>query len=195
LNGWQLDAVFRPSDILTQRRMSTPAAKLMVSTLENLACIKVIGRANFAVSVKFKRLLTDLSDKGIKHFVIDLGECTAMDSTFLGDLAGLGLKFYGDGSTKSEGRPIRLLNTPKSVLESIESVGTDRLFQLIRSCEGVPGGFQEVSLDDVSRVENTRNCLEAHKLLMTLDPANVDKFKDVTAFLEQDLQRQQSTTK
>jgi hypothetical protein len=44
-------------------------------------------------------------------------------------------------------------------------------------------------------VENTRNCLEAHKLLMDMDPANVDKFKDVTAFLEQDLQRQEATKK
>jgi anti-anti-sigma regulatory factor len=173
--------------------MSIPAAKLLVSTLENLACIKVIGRANFAVSVNFKRLLTGLGEKGIKHFVIDLAECAAMDSTFLGDLAGLGLKFDGGGF--SEGRPIRLLNTPPNILEAIESVGTDRLFQLIRSCEEVPGAFQEISLDDVSRVENTRNCLEAHKLLMDMDPANVDKFKDVTAFLEQDLQRQEATKK
>jgi anti-anti-sigma regulatory factor len=173
--------------------MSIPAAKLLVSTLENLACIKVIGRANFAVSVNFKRLLNGLGEQGIKHFVIDLGGCVAMDSTFLGDLAGLGLKFDGGGS--GEGRPIRLLNTPKGVLESIESVGTDRLFQLIQSSNDVSGAFKEISLDDVSRVENTRNCLEAHKLLMDMDPANVDKFKDVTAFLEQDLQRQEATKK
>jgi hypothetical protein len=40
-----------------------------------------------------------------------------------------------------------------------------------------------------SREEVVTNCLEAHKLLMTLDPANVSKFKEVTQFLSEDLKR------
>ncbi len=173
--------------------MATPAAQLMVSTLENLACIKVIGRANFAVSVNFKRLVQGLSEKGIQFLVIDLAECTAMDSTFLGDLAGLGLKLQGVCPPGKSA--IRLLNTPDSVRDSIESLGIDRLFQMIERNEAQPGTFKEVSLDPVSRTENTRNCLEAHRLLMDLDPNNVGKFKDVTAFLEQDLKQQEAAAK
>lgn len=173
--------------------MATPAAKLLVSTLENLACVKVIGRANFAVSVSFKRLVTGLADKGFKHFVLDLSECVAMDSTFLGDLAGLGLKLQGTCPPGTSA--IRLLNTPQPVFESIESLGIDRLFTLIDRTDLQPTQFQEISLDAVSRAENTRNCLEAHRLLMDLDPNNVDKFKDVTAFLEQDLKQQEEAAK
>lgn len=167
--------------------MGAPAT-LLVSTLENLACVKVVGRANFAISLSFKRLVTELAQRGTKHFVIDLAQCQSMDSTFLGDLAGLGLQFGGGAA---DGRAIRLLNIPDNILDSIESLGTDRLFQVIKDCPDT-GGFQEVRLNEVTREETTRNCLEAHRLLMSLDPANVDKFKDVTAFLEQDLKRQAS---
>ena len=38
----------------------------------------------------------------------------------------------------------------------------------------------------------TRNCLEAHETLMEINPANVNKFKDVTRFLAEDLKRQES---
>jgi len=32
----------------------------------------------------------------------------------------------------------------------------------------------------VSRADLTRTCLEAHELLMTINPENIAKFKDVT---------------
>ena len=40
-----------------------------------------------------------------------------------------------------------------------------------------------------TREEVTRTCLEAHKLLMEIDPDNVSKFKEVTQFLANDLKR------
>jgi hypothetical protein len=88
---------------------------------------------------------------------------------------------------------IRLLNTPRNILDSIESLGTDRLFQIIQNCGEEPGCFEEVQLGDTTRIEKTKNCLQAHKLLMKLDPANVDKFRDVTAFLAEDVRRQETS--
>jgi hypothetical protein len=139
--------------------MPVRAAKLLVSREENLVCIKILGRANFDMSLNFKRLVEGEITHGAKYFVIDLSQCVCADSTFLGDLAGLGLQL--EGTTRNgEGMAIRLLNTPKNILDSIEK---------------------------------TKNCLQAHKLLMKLDPANVDKFRDVTAFLAEDVRRQETS--
>ena len=40
-----------------------------------------------------------------------------------------------------------------------------------------------------SREETTRACLEAHQTLITLNPENATKFKEVTQFLAEDLKR------
>ncbi|MDB6032217.1 MAG: Anti-sigma-factor antagonist, partial [Verrucomicrobiales bacterium] len=37
--------------------------------------------------------------------------------------------------------------------------------------------------------EISRTCLEAHKTLMEINPANISKFKDVTQFLAEDLKK------
>ena len=75
--------------------MSTPTAKLLVMVGEQFACIKIVGRANFNSSIDFRLLVNELLQKGYRYFVLDLAECVLMDSTFLGVLAGLGLKLSG----------------------------------------------------------------------------------------------------
>jgi hypothetical protein len=40
-----------------------------------------------------------------------------------------------------------------------------------------------------SREEVTRTCLEARKTLMAANPDNVDRFKEVTRFLAEDLKK------
>ena len=40
-----------------------------------------------------------------------------------------------------------------------------------------------------SRVEMSRNCLEAHEILMAINPDNIPKFKDVAKFLAEDLKK------
>src|SRR5688500_13310613 len=78
---------------LAARSMNTLANSLAVWVGVQLVCVTVAGRAKFSGSVDFKTLVTSLWEKGYHHFVLDLSECLLMDSTFLGVLAGLGLKF------------------------------------------------------------------------------------------------------
>jgi len=77
--------------------MSTASARMLVLVAEKFACIKISGRANFTSSIDFKVLLNELLAKGFNTFVLDLSECVLMDSTFLGVLAGFGLKASGFG--------------------------------------------------------------------------------------------------
>ena len=90
--------------------MNTAPAKMWVFVGERFACIKISGRANFTSSIDFKTVVQELRQKGCNYFVLDLSECALMDSTFLGVLAGFGLK-------------LRALGKPSSDRETIEIAG------------------------------------------------------------------------
>jgi anti-anti-sigma regulatory factor len=169
---------------------TTQSAKMLVLVGEQFACIKLIGRANVASSIDFRTLLGELQQRDYHCFVLDLSECVLMDSTFLGVLAGFGLKMLGGdkGETK---RPIELLNANARITELLESLGVLHLFRLTQGPLATPATAETISpaLTDASKAEVTRTCLEAHRTLMALNPENVAKFKDVTAFLAEDLKK------
>ncbi len=169
--------------------MNIPACNIQVLVGDNFACVKVSGRANFNSSVDFKTLLEGLQRKGFKYFVIELSECALMDSTFLGVLAGFGLKTSesggGDGS-----HTVELRNANARVAELLENLGVLGLFKMAQGTVG------DCTVDEsaahssgASREEITRACLEAHQTLMQINPENVARFKDVTKFLAEDLER------
>ena len=67
--------------------MNPVAGKLSVWTGEQSACIRIAGRANFALSVQFRQLMKHLRESGHTRVLLDLSDCAFMDSTFLGILA------------------------------------------------------------------------------------------------------------
>ncbi len=155
------------------------------------ACIKIVGRADFTFSLNFRTLVTGLQQKGYDCFVIDLSECPLMDSTFLGVLAGLGLKWAGgDAGNPNEVR-VALLNPNPRIRELLDHLGVLPLFKVVHGTADL-SETAEVALPEPvepSRIEMKRACLEAHQTLMVLSPDNAARFKDLTQFLAEDLQK------
>src|SRR5262245_44543386 len=121
--------------------MSSPAAKLLVLAGDKFIVIRIIGRANLNSSVDFRALVTELSQKGYRYFVLDLSECVLMDSSFLGVLAGFGLKMSGDSVEKCRGT-IELSNPNARILELIENLGVLHLFTVTHGSLEVPDGTE-----------------------------------------------------
>ncbi len=175
--------------------MSSPAAaaNLSIWAGDGIAVVRITGRANFQSSVDFKAAILELWQRGIGRFVLDLTQCQLMDSTFLGVMAGLGLKFSKDKNAAGYAK-IELLNPSPRVADLFDNLGILHLFTVVSS---PPPGAEPTNLSPIEALagppidkkETTRVCLEAHKLLMELNAANVAKFKDVTRFLEEDLKR------
>ena len=164
-----------------------PSANLSVLVCKSFACIKIAGRANFACSPDFKTLLTALAGKGYGHFIIDLSECMLMDSTFLGVLAGFGIKLNPNGAPFQGG--IELHNPTPRVAELLENLGTSHLFKVTKGPLQLPDDTKTSTPDSInpSHEQITRTCLEAHQTLMSMNPENVARFKDVAQFLAEDL--------
>jgi len=162
----------------------------MVLVGKRFACVKIAGRANFNVSIEFKTLLTELWQKGFSCFVIELSECSLMDSTFLGVLAGFGLKM-SQPADHSPPHLVELLNPNARITELLENLGVLHLFNISQGPLSTPEAVEARSPETAqsSRAEVTRACLEAHQTLMEINPQNVARFKEVTKFLAEDLQK------
>jgi len=173
--------------------MNTPSAKLLVLVGEKFACVKIAGRANFNSSIDFKTLINELQGKGFDYFVLDLSECLLMDSTFLGVLAGFGLKM-NQPSEAISGRGIELFNPNPRVNELLENLGVLHLFKVTQGPLETPGCAETASPapSNPTKEDVTRACIEAHRTLMEINPANVARFKEVTQFLAEDLKRLKS---
>jgi anti-anti-sigma regulatory factor len=170
--------------------MSSSSAKMLVSVGEKCACVRIAGRANFTSSIDFRTLITQLLQKGYNYFVFDLTECVLMDSTFLGVLAGFGLKVNGP-QPDHVGRTIELYNPNTRIAELLENLGVLHLFKVAQGEVNLPEKTEPRDLQPAapSREEVTRTCLEAHRTLMDIHPDNVSRFKDVAAFLAEDLKK------
>jgi anti-anti-sigma factor len=170
--------------------MSVSAAKLSVFVEERFAFVKIAGRANFTSSVEFKTLLDELRQRGYEHFVLDLSQCVLMDSTFLGVLAGFGLKLCG--VQKQPGcSGLELLNPNSRISELLDTLGIIHLFNIKNGSVLTPSGAPTdlPASPAASQEQITRACLEAHEALMKINPDNVCRFKDVAQFLAEDLKK------
>lgn len=100
--------------------MNPPSAQLLVFVSGHLACVKIVGRANFSTSIDFKALINELEKQGFTCYILDLSECVLMDSTFLGVMAGLALKFRDPQNRNGQDSMIELLNPNARNLDSLE---------------------------------------------------------------------------
>jgi anti-anti-sigma regulatory factor len=164
-----------------------PSPSVLVCVGKNFACVKIAGRANFACSPDFKTLLSELSQKGYRRFIIDLTDCVLMDSTFLGVLAGFGIKLNPGGATADCG--IELHNPTLRVSELLENLGTAHLFRQTTGELKLPTDVHSCTPEATSpsHEQITRTSLEAHQTLMAMSAENAARFKDVAQFLAEDL--------
>ena len=166
------------------------AGTLMVAIFEDVVWIKISGRANFTASLDMKKVVTELWQRGYRRFVFEISECVIMDSTFLGVMAGIGLKF-AEANQRGETCSVEIANPNTRIATLLEDLGVAHLFKIVNVKRQEDGKFEPLSRngENAPRVEVTRTCLEAHRILMGLNPENVGKFKDVTQFLAEDLKK------
>jgi anti-sigma B factor antagonist len=163
------------------------SANLSVLVGKNFICIRIAGRANFASSPDFKTLLDALAQRGFTHFIVDLTECVLMDSTFLGVLAGFGMKLNLNRAPAHRG--IELHNATPRVTELLENLGAAELFEMTSGPLPLSADVQTSTPESINPTHEqiARTSLEAHQTLMAMNPENVARFKDVAQFLAEDL--------
>jgi anti-sigma B factor antagonist len=173
--------------------MANKSPVMFVAVVEHTAFVKLPGRANFGSSVDFKTLINELQARSVSRFVLDLSECVTMDSTFLGVLAGFALRNHDGKESKraKDSIDLDLLNPNPRIADLLDNLGVAHLFKVMHQENPCTAIFEPVTSDHPAptKEEISRNCLEAHQILMNINPDNIPKFKDVTQFLAEDLRK------
>jgi anti-anti-sigma regulatory factor len=166
--------------------MPLPGCKLTYLVEPPTAFIRIAGRAAVEGAREFKGLIERLHGEGIPQFCLDLSECLLMDSTFSGVLAGLATRL-GDKTPDGSSRFV-LVKPNERIRDLLDSLGVLALVTVIESQGGSRHGETEVAMGGSSKQLVAECCLEAHRLLMALNTANVSKFRELTKALENQLQ-------
>ena len=147
--------------------------------------IRIEGRASFQNSASLRDFMAEMRRQGRLRFVMDFQNCTSMDSTFLGVLAGAALELRKAGAAGS----LVLCRVGERNLELIKNLGLHRLLTVDTGAgEPVPAigasGTALAPQGKMNELENARLVLAAHENLGAADEANRAKFQDVLAFLK-----------
>lgn len=163
----------------------------LVNPYDDPVIVKITGKASFLNSGPVKDLFDRLVDQGKQRFVVDFQHCTGMDSTFLGILAGLGIRLM-----KMEPRgSVVLCRLGDRNRELVRNLGLHRLL-ILDEGEALEGAEPKEGLEAVdagkrlSEVENARLVLQAHENLVEIDASNKTKFQDVISFLKNQMDEQ-----
>lgn len=176
------------------RNVNEPSKGISVGCLDNRVYIRVVGRGTFQNSQPLRLFALQKIDEGGREFVMDLGQCQGMDSTFLGVLAGIGLRLRQNG----EQATVHIVNISPRNLELLETLGLDRLFT-VNACalpalaEADYGKLPDTDLTQLTHPldkEDTADLMiEAHNDLVRADERNEPKFRELTRFLREAVER------
>ena len=125
--------------------------------------------------------------------VVDMTNCRSMDSTFMGAIASLGF-----ASKKPDNPQSVLINLAPSAAALLKGLGVDRIMR-VYPAGGLPDGMGDLSqlVNNLHPVETIAPAArdmaalmyDAHETLTRVEPENLQRFKDVLAFLREDIQR------
>jgi len=164
-------------------------AKIEVAHNDLSAHIRLIGRTTFACSQHLRDYGMLIVEKRIAHIRIDLSACEGMDSTIMGVLAMIGLR------AKKYQLQAEIVNAAERHKKLLFGLGLKNLFTYTHTPSGQADWLAlcQTRLDPPATLKvplaTERTVLEAHEVLMSIDPENVPKFKDVVDYLRQDMKR------
>lgn len=145
--------------------------------------MRIAGRASFQNVVPLKEFLKSSYATGKRDFVFDFSQCSGMDSTVLGVLAGCALELR-----RLEPRGSLVLSRLSDRnLELVKNLGLHRIATVDAGDGPVTSGVgatTALNAKQLNELENARLCLEAHENLVAADSDNREKFQDVIAYLK-----------
>lgn len=155
----------------------------LVDAYSDPVVVRIEGRACFQNSAGLRDFMADMIRQGKQRFVLDFQQCSSMDSTFLGVLAGIALQLRKAAPAQGS---LVLSRVGQRNLELIRNLGLHRLLSV--DAGDFPMAFahcdKALSAGDRSELDNARMVLEAHENLVSADEGNRAKFQDVMAFLK-----------
>jgi anti-sigma B factor antagonist len=148
--------------------------------------VKVEGKGTFLNSGDLKEFTREMVNRGYREFVVDLGRCATMDSTFMGTMAGVALRLKEIGQGH-----LHVVHCGERSRSLLTGLGLDQIFDIHANgavapeCDALK--HEAAHSGEGNKQETARQMLDAHEALCEAAPENVALFKDVLDYLKQDL--------
>lgn len=172
---------------------------VFIANTQNTAFIRVVGTGTYQNSLGLRRTVLELHRRGYTEFLVDLTDCEWMDSTFVGLLAGIGLRLK-----QSDRRGcLYIIGVSERNAELLQSVGLSRLARIELH---TPAALEQYLPDDMAftRIDGSEPgirgadmdagetadlVLESHEDLVRADERNEAKFGEVIRQIRQEIGR------
>jgi len=156
---------------------------LRIASSRDVFLAKARGRANFEYAVPLRELVRSLVS--FERFCIDLSECSAMDSTFMGVLTMLALK------GAKLGRKVEVLGAGDPLKKLLNDLGVGKLFAFAGVETAPPELLDSLksAASDATPLAGAETVKEAHESLVDADSDNAERFDSVIKFASEDVDR------
>ena len=146
--------------------------------------IRVEGKGTFQCSPPLRDFCRKMIEEGRREFIVDLKGCPAMDSTFMGTLAGIATRVNDAG-----GGDVWVVNRNERNTELLAGLGIDAMFSE-KPLPAAPNGAKVEALAATADKAAIREAMhEAHVICISVNPENEEKFKDVVETLKDSADR------
>ena len=158
------------------------AGKILVSDEEGNYLLKFIGDVRVTLCGSLNRHMeTIFGSRDVKNVIVDMLEAEGLDSTTLGLMAKLGLY-----CRKEYGVNVQVFCQNPSILRTLDCMGFEEIFDIIQEVPNINATLHKIESVSPEVDEIRRQVVEAHKLLMQLNPDNSKEFTDLIRALESD---------
>lgn len=163
---------------------------ILVGVFDGFSWIRCEGKGSFLNSPAVKAFGDSRIAAGDGLLVVDLGECTGMDSTFMGTLAGMAARL-----TAADKGVLQIADPGERNRRSLEDLGLDFLMEIDPPSSVWRGRVDAIRSRLVppqlpgalGQIQRTRHVLEAHQNLTGMNDKNAREFGGVVDMLENDL--------
>jgi len=155
---------------------------IQVAVDGNSSHVKVFGRATFGIAPDFKNFVERQMENKKQKVFVDLEECESMDSTFIGVITSLTIKYSQKGIPH-----LTLLKLSEHLIKILKTLGLLNVLSISNSKSAKEISFEEVKKADNSKKEIALTMLEAHEMLSSLNDKNELEFKNVVDYLQKEV--------
>ena len=156
---------------------------ILVGKCDNIVILRIYGKGDFINSQYVKDYIYNLLESENPEIIIDLSQCSTMDSTFMGTLAGISSKLMQKKLHK-----LILLNMNSHIEALLKNLGLLYILDSRNKIEPpISSEMKPIDMQELSKTNCIIHMIEAHEKLIEADSKNEVKFESVLNLLKKKL--------
>jgi len=156
------------------------AGQILVANHDDTQVIKLVGDVRLTLCVSFDKFIDSMfNGKMPCSVVFDLNQAEAIDSTTLGLMAKIAIMTR----ERCDVVPV-VFSTNSGINRLLDTMGFDDIFEIVQEQHEFSKPCKHLCVGDLDEECAKERVLEAHHILMQMNAANQEAFRDLVNTLE-----------